>query len=154
MQSAEGFVEVSLSSKEAFNSVLEALEDTIFKVVDVDSKKLVIECKTSMRFAKNTWGEKIKILIENDKKKNAMIAINSWNSTGSPKVHRGNVTEISDLISDHVTKNKKGNIVDSGFMNAAKAGAVATTTTWFAVETVDESNEEEGDDGSSFDFDD
>jgi hypothetical protein len=82
-----------------------------------------------------------------------MIAINSWNSTGSPKVHRGNVTEISDLISDHVTKNKKGNIVDSGFMNAAKAGAVATTTTWFAVETVDESNEEEGDDGSSFDFD-
>jgi hypothetical protein len=153
MTNYSGYVDISIEAKKAFAIVQLALEGSQFKPVDSNLKDLELKYKTSAGFMKNSWGEKINIVISSETAKKSTIYIDSQNNTGSPKVHKSNVEEIIELIKGQVENKKSGKITDSGFFTGAAAGAVATTTTtWFMSREYEVEDGGEGDD-SGFDID-
>lgn len=153
MTNYSGFIDVSIEAKKAFAIVQSALEGSKFKPVSANLKDLELKYKTSAGFMKNSWGEKINIVVTSETAKKAIIFIDSQNSTGSPKVHKSNVEEIIDLIAGHMETEKSGKITDSGLFTGAAAGAAAaTTTTWFVSREYEVEDGGEGDD-SGFDID-
>ena len=152
MTNYSGYIDISVDPKKAFVIVQHALEGSIYKPVDSNLKKLELNFKTSTRFMKNSWGEKINIVISAESPKKSIIFIDSRNNTGSPNVHKSNVKEIIDLIKKHLDSEKTGKITDSGFLTGAVAGAAAaSTTTWFVTREYEVSeSEDQGD--SDFDI--
>lgn len=152
MTNYSGFIDISVEAKQVFAIVQSALEGSKFKPVNSNLKVLELKYKTSAGFMKNSWGEKINIVVTSETTKKSIIFIDSQNSTGSPKVHKCNVEEIIGLIKGHMENEKSGKITDSGsFTGAAAGAAAATTTTWFVSREYEVEDGGEGDD-SSFDI--
>jgi hypothetical protein len=153
MTNFRGYIEISEEPKKAFALVQSALEGSIYKPVDSNLKSLELNFKTSTRFMKNSWGEKIRIVINSKKSNSSVIYIESKNNTGSPGIHKSNVEEIITLIKSQVSGEKNIKVTDNGFITGAAVGTVAaSTTTWFVTEEFETEDNQDGAE-SGFDFD-
>lgn len=149
MPKAAGYIESSLSPEKAFSTCLSALRDSKFKYVAAYNSELLAKYKTSSSLMNNSWGEKIEIVVTEEKNNGSTLWLSSENLGGAESLHKENVETIIDLFQKGAKKEKDVVFRESGLIPASAIAGATTTTSWFAVRTEGEEGEEAEPDGDS-----